>query len=286
MAEWTDWEPVPGFSFETILYDQHTRMRNGQPCGKVARIRFNRPDRMNSFGLETSDELMRALLDANKNREVGVIVLTHSGKHFGVGGDVEALTQLGDRGGAAGQMGGVTPDTIFKRCVKPIIAAVHGYVIGMHHHMAYHCDFTIAGESAVFGQNGPRVGSPASGYIVASSAHVIGMKRAKELWMRLRHLTAQEALEQGICNVVVQDRLVDVEVDRWCDELMDRVPICIAAVKQSFEAVDAGLHYSDNFLQMIDPHFVGRTERVEAAQSFYEKRPPNFWTEEMTSSRF
>lgn len=286
MSDWAGWEAVPGHDYSTILYEQRSRLRDGATCGRVARIRFNRPDRMNSFGLETSQELMNALLDANKNREVGVIVLSHTGKHFGVGGDVGELSKSASRGGASMQLGGITPDTIIKRCIKPVIAAVRGYVIGMHHHMAYHCDFTIAGESAVFGQNGPRVGSPASGYLVASSAHVIGMKRAKELWMRLHLLTAQEALEQGICNVVVQDRFIDEEVDRWCDELMDRVPQCIAAVKQSFEMLDAPLHYSDNFLQMIDPHFVGREERREAAQSFYEKRPPNFWTEEMTPSRF
>ncbi|MBI5947266.1 MAG: enoyl-CoA hydratase/isomerase family protein [Chloroflexi bacterium] len=286
MTDWTDWEAVDGHSYSTILYEQHHRVREGVRCGGVARIRFNRPDRMNSFGLETSAELMDALLDANSRGDIGAIVLSHTGKHFGVGGDVEELSKMGDRGAAASQLGGISPDTIIKRCIKPVIAAVRGYVVGMHSHMAYHCDFTIAGESAVFGQNGPRVGSPASGYIVASSAHVVGLKRAKEYWMRLRQLTAQEALEQGICNVVVQDRLLDREVDRWCDELLDRVPSCIAAVRQSFEMIDAGLHYSDNYLQMIDPHFINRTERIEAAQSFYEKRPPNFWTEEMTSTRF
>lgn len=286
MSEWSEWSTVEGRSYNTILYEHRRRLRDGAPCGSVARIRFNRPERMNSFGMETSEELMNALLDANKNRDVGVIVLSHTGDHFGVGGDVEELSKVGERGAAATQLGGVTPDTIIKRCIKPVIAVVRGYVIGMHHHMAYHCDLTIAGESAVFGQNGPRVGSPASGYIVASSAHVIGMKRAKELWMRLRQLTAQEALEQGICNVVVQDRLLEAEAERWCDELMDRVPLCIAAVKQSFEMLDAGLHYSDNCLQMIDPHFIDRSERIEAARSFYEKRPPNFWTKDMTESRF
>jgi naphthoate synthase len=283
MSDWTAWENVDGYELEELLYDKRYRVRDGERCGGVARIRFNRPERMNAFTVETSAQLIEALNEANRDTSIGVIVVSHTGQHFGVGGDVAGL---GENVRKSAGMGGITPDTIIKRCLKPVIAVVRGYVIGMHHHMAYHCDFTIAGESAVFGQNGPRVGSPASGFLVASSAHVVGMKRARELWIRCRQLTAQEALERGLCNVVVQDRLLDAETERWCDDLLDRVPICLAAVKQSFEAVDAPLHYSDNFLSMIETDFGNRPEIREAGQSFFEKRPPNFWTDEMIASRF
>ena len=162
-----------------------------------------------------------------------------------------------------------------------MIAAVRGYSIGASNHMAYTCDFTIAGESAVFGQNGPRIGSPATGYVMASSAHVMGMKRAREMWLRCRLLTAQEALEAGLCNTVVQDRLVDTEVEKWCDDLLDLVPTCIGAGKQSFEAVDRSLQYSGNFLHMMEPNFWGHPETWEALQAYQERRRPNFWTEDM-----
>jgi 1,4-dihydroxy-2-naphthoyl-CoA synthase len=151
--------------------------------------------------------------------------------------------------------------------------------------MAYTCDFTIAGESAVFGQNGPRIGSPATGYMMASSAHVMGMKGAREMWLRCRLLTAQEALEAGLCNTVVQDRLVDAEVEKWCDDLLDLVPACIGAGKQSFEAVDMPLQYSGNFLNMMEPGFMGHPETVEAITAFHERRKPNFWTEELIKLR-
>jgi 2-ketocyclohexanecarboxyl-CoA hydrolase len=113
----------------------------------------------------------------------------------------------------------------------------------------------------------------------------MGMKRAREMWLRCRLLTAQEALEAGLCNVVVQDRLVDAEVERWCDDLLDLVPTCIAAGKQSFEAVDMPLQYSGNFLHIMEPNFWGNPETWEALNAFYERRQPNFWTEEMIAQR-
>jgi len=207
--------------------------------------------------------------------------LTHRGPHFGVGGDLAG--GLGPDPGAVLAMTQLDPT--IKSCLKPVIAAVRGYVIGASNHMAYTCDITIAGESTVFGQNGPRIGSPAGGYMLANSAHIVGMKRARELWLRCRQLTAQEALEAGLCNAVVQDRLVDAEVEKWCDELLDLVPTCLAVAKQSFEAVDTPLQYSDRFASMIAPDFFAQPEIREAMQAFLERRKPNYWSEELIARR-
>jgi naphthoate synthase/2-ketocyclohexanecarboxyl-CoA hydrolase len=271
MSEWTDWERARGLDLEHIIYEKRYRASGGG----VARISLDRPERMNAMDGAMFEGLVRALRDANADAGVGVIVIAHTGPHFGVGADL--------RGSLNPAMSQVDPT--IKQCLKPVIAAVRGYAIGSSNHMAYTCDFTIAGESAVFGQNGPRIGSPATGYMMAYSAHVMGMKRGRELWLRCRQLTAQEALEAGLCNAVVQDRLVDAEVEKWCDELLDLVPICLAAGKQSFEAVDMSLQYSDNFLNMIEPGFREQPEIREAMGAFLERRKPNFWSEELMARR-
>ena len=273
-TQWTDWEPVPGFDFEHILYDRRKRTRGGG----VARITMNRVERRNSLTAEVFEELNTAIGHANRDNSVGVTVLTHNGPHFGVGGDVSWEVEM-ERGSFR------VSDDVIRESKKPVIAAVRGYLIGGSHHMAYTCDFTIAGESAIFGQNGPRVGAPASGFVVAYSAHVVGQKLAREIWMRCRQYTAQEALHMGLCNVVVQDRLVDAEVERWCDELLDLVPYCLAGIRQSFEGVDMPLRYTDNFFDMISPNYMSSPEREEAGLAFFEKRSANFWTEEMVSKR-
>lgn len=272
MSEWNDWERVERAGSEHVIYEKRARERGGA----VARITLNRPERMNALNGPMFEGILKDLLLADADPTVGVIVITHTGPHFGVGGDIS-----GDRLSPAMR----EVDPTIKRCRKPVIAAVRGYCIGASNHMTYTCDFTIAGETAVFGQNGPRIGSPATGYMMASSAHITGMKRAREMWLRCRLLTAQEALEAGLCNVVVQDRLLDAEVEKWCDDLLDLVPICLAAGKQSFEAVDMPLQYSGNFLHMMAPDFWGHPETWEAIRAFHEKRRPNFWTDELIARR-
>jgi 1,4-dihydroxy-2-naphthoyl-CoA synthase len=272
MAEWGDWQTDDGFESPHVIYETRFRTRGGG----VARITLNRPERMNALDGRMFEDICSALRVANRDGSIGVIVITHRGPHFGVGGDLRG----GGMNPAMAQL-----DPTIKQCLKPVIAAVRGYTIGASNHMAYTCDFTIAGESTVFGQNGPRIGSPASGYLVANSAHIMGMKRGRELWIRCRHLTAQEGLAAGLCNTVVQDRLVDAEVEKWCDELLDLVPSRLAAAKQSFEAIDAPLQYSGAFLPMIEPNYMGTPEVREAIQAFMERRDPNFWTDEMVARR-
>ena len=119
-TEWRDWEPAGGRTFDTIVYQQKYRARGGG----VARILLNRPEKVNAFTPQMGDEMTTALLDANKDNSVGVIVLSHTGPHFGIGGDVSELNENVAAGNAL--IGGITPDTVFGRCMKPVLAAVRG----------------------------------------------------------------------------------------------------------------------------------------------------------------
>lgn len=272
---WSQWQPVPRFEAETAIYQKRYRERGGG----VARFLFNRPHRMNAFTDVELREFVRAVHDANRDPNIGVFVVSSVGDHFGTGGDVEWEA----RGGVRGQI----PDFngALRNSLKPTIAAVKGYCIGGHNHLAYHCDFTIAAEDAILGQNGPRVGSPAHGRAIAQLAHVIGLKRAKEVWMLCRQYTAQQALAMGLVNEVVPRESLDEAVDRWCDELLDLAPTCLAIVKQSFEAVGGYLSQeSGRVISLIAPDFHDRSEVTEAQRAFFEKRRPNFWASSPVTS--
>ena len=156
-----------------------------------------------------------------------MIVLTGTGERaFCVGGDVNW-----EKGDSSGKSGLQDLEFNFNRqiaeCPKPVIARVNGYAIGAGHHIAYFCDFTIAAEHAIFGQNGPRVGSPAGGYIVSHSANVLGHKRARELWMLCRRYSAKQAFDWGLANSVVPMAQLDEEVQKYCDELLSLSPTCL-----------------------------------------------------------
>ena len=96
--------------------------------------------------------------------------------------------------------------------------------------------------------------------------------------MLCRQYTAEQALQMGLINAVVPAARLDDEVDRWCDELLDLSPTCLAIVKQSFEAVGGYLSAeTGRILGMIAPDFHTRPEVAEAQRAFFEKRKPNFW---------
>jgi 1,4-dihydroxy-2-naphthoyl-CoA synthase len=141
------------------------------------------------------------------------------------------------------------------------------------------CDFTIAAEHAVFGQNGPRVAAPAEGWVVSHLSSIVGMKRAKEIWMLCRRYSAQQAYEFGLVNAVVPRDALDAEVRRWCDELLALSPTVLALVKRSFDdSWDGVRHSQDGFKlrQQLNPAFFQSGEQAEGRGAFLEKRMPDF----------
>jgi dihydroxynaphthoic acid synthetase len=256
----------PPAGYRDLLYE----VRDG-----VARLTINRPKQYNAFTGDTLKELILAVERAGQDGAVGVIVLTGAGdKAFCAGGDVKW-----EKDGGLERM--VLDPYLFHQtlshCPKPIIARVNGYAIGAGNHIAYFCDFTIAAEHAVFGQNGPRIGSPACGGIVSYLARVVGAKRAREMWMLARRYSAQQAYEMGLVNAVVPLPQLDDEVDRWCRELLALSPTCLRILKASFVEEMSGLFGQGDQLRrhLADARF-WREEQQEGAQAFLEKRPPDF----------
>ncbi|RLA43444.1 MAG: 1,4-dihydroxy-6-naphthoate synthase [Gammaproteobacteria bacterium] len=239
----------------------------------VATITINRPDSLNAFTGDTIDEMIDAIKIATDDRDVGVLVLTGVGERaFCVGGDVKWEAD----GGLDGLDFPINQMII--RCPKPVIARVNGYSIGGGNHLAYYCDLTIAADHAIFGQNGPRVGSPASGFIVGYLANVVGHKRAREMWMGLRKYTAAEMLNWGLVNAVVPYAELDEEVSRWANDMLALSPTCLRLIKQTFyDNVD---YMMDQTMKKVltehAPNYFETGEQQEGANAFLEKRAPDF----------
>ena len=275
MSEWTEWKDVEDFACDQILYQKRYRRQGGG----VARVVMNRMERMNSITDLGFQEISDAFNEAARDNSIGVVVYSHNGPHFGVGGDMQWELDSGLTGYIA------NIDTAIRACLKPTIAAVRGYVIGNHHHNAYCCDLTIAGESTIFGQMGNKTTGGPGGWMVAYSATVMGAKHGRDLWLRHPKITAQEAEHIGLCNIVVQDRLVDAETEKWCDQILDLIPWGLANSKASYNAADMAGHFADHFRSYLNPTVHDSLEFHEAQRAFFEKREPNFWTEEMVRGR-
>jgi 2-ketocyclohexanecarboxyl-CoA hydrolase len=243
----------------------------------VATLTINRPKQLNAFTGDNIVEMQRLLDVAANDSKVGVIVLTGTGdRAFCVGGDVN--WEMGSGGKSGLEDLNFTFNRQIVECPKPVIARVSGYAIGGGHHIAYFCDFTVAADHSIFGQNGPRVGSPAGGYIVSHAANVLGHKRARELWMLCRRYTAQQALEWGLANSVVPKEKLDEEVRRFADELLALSPTCLRILKRSFYHHMAPIMGRDmkELIEEVAPNYFQTGEQMEGATAFLEKRKPDF----------
>jgi 2-ketocyclohexanecarboxyl-CoA hydrolase len=253
--------------YEDIIY----HAENG-----VATITINRPQKFNAFRGKTCEELISAFHRAGWDRDIGAIVLTGAGeKAFCTGGDQGAHEGSYDGRGMIG-----LPIEDLQRVIrdvpKPVIAKVRGYAIGGGNVLALICDLTLAAESAVFGQVGPKMGSVDPGFGTAYMARVIGEKRAREVWFLCRRYSAREALAMGMVNAVVPDADLDAEVARWCAEIVEKSPTAIAIAKRSFNADTAGIiGIADMGMQALSMYYQTE-ESKEGVRALKEKRKPEF----------
>lgn len=159
---------------------------------------------------------------------------------------------------------------------KPVIAKVRGYAIGGGNVLATICDLTIAGESAIFGQVGPKMGSVDPGFGTAYLARVVGEKKAREIWYMCRRYTASQAMDMGLVNAVVPDDKLNAEVEAWCAELVQRSPTAIAIAKKSFNADSENIRGIGGLGMQALRLYYTSAESQEGVKALNEKRPPRF----------
>jgi 2-ketocyclohexanecarboxyl-CoA hydrolase len=244
----------------------------------LAWIVIDRPDRMNAFRARTVDELIQCFKRAWASPEVGVVCLTGTGERaFCTGGDQKQRAETGDYGPSPSGLFEIEHlHRLIRELPKPVIAAVNGYAIGGGHVLHVLCDITIAADTAVFGQTGPRVGSFDAGFGTAYLARVIGEKRAREIWFLCRRYDAETAERWGLVNGVVSAAGLRAEVRRWADEILALSPTALRFVKQSFNADSEHLAGLGQLAFSGLESFLASDEAEEGVRAFAEKRAPDF----------
>lgn len=256
-------------TFEDILYEK----QDG-----VAWITINRPQVRNAFRATTVDEMVAAFRDAWADGDVGVVVLTGAGdKAFCSGGDQKARSDTGYEGGTGGiGLDVASLHSVIRNIPKPVIAMVNGYAIGGGHVLHVVCDLSVAADTAIFGQTGPRVGSVDPGFGTAYLARIIGEKKAREIWYLCRQYSAQEALEMGLVNKVVPAAELRQEVEQWCVELLEKSPTALKLAKYSFNADTDHIHGITEMGFSALELYYQTAEAQEGRNAFIEKRKPDF----------
>jgi len=243
----------------------------------IAWIIMNRPEVRNAFRAQTVSEMITAFRDAWADDDVGVVVLTGAGdKAFCSGGDQKerGTSGYGTAGGIGMDVAGL--HGVIRNIPKPVVAMVNGYAIGGGHVLHVLCDLSIAADTAIFGQTGPRVGSVDPGFGTAYLARIVGEKKAREIWYLCRQYSAAEALAMGLVNKVVPAPDLRAEVEAWCRELLAKSPTALKLAKYSFNADTDHIHGITELGFSALELYYGTPEALEGRNAFVEKRAPDF----------
>ncbi len=255
--------------------------------GRVCRITINRPDRRNALSGEVLALLRGALATVRTDSNLRVVVLTGAGERaFSTGADLvgansPAAAPRGPDGPSAaelhearGELGKLFED--LWDLGKPSIAKVRGYALAGGLGLALACDLVVASDDAIFGT--PEIDIGIWPYMVTVPLlQAMTPKRALELMMTGRRLTAEEAERIGIVNRVVPAADLDSAVDELAASLARKPPIAMRAGRESFHTALA--MSPREALSYLHPLLTVATLGDEAAEgrtAFTEHRPPKW----------
>ncbi len=219
--------------FETIIY---------QKRDDIAYVTLNRPQVLNVYNLKMRDELYQALGAIRDDPEIMVAVFSGAGERaFCAGADLSEFLTAPSPVAARQVRRERDIWGLFLSIDKPLIAALHGYVLGSGVEIALCCDIRIASEDARFGL--PEVGLgiiPAAGGS-QTLPRTIGRAAALEMLLTGRWVKADEALRRGLVNRVVPRTALLSEVERLAGRIKIHRPLAVCCAKQ---AVARGLDMS------------------------------------------
>jgi 2-oxoglutaroyl-CoA hydrolase len=239
----------------------------------VVTITLDDPEKMNRVPLAARGELAQLFAELADDDAARFVVLTGEGENFTAGGDIAAFMEA-------------TPEHLShlawnvaaaERFPKPVIARIRGYCLGVGLELALACDFRIAADDAQLGL--PEVGLgmiPGSGG-TQRLARLVGLGRAKDVVMRRRRISAEDALTWGLISEVVPAGDLDAAVDRVIADLEPHSPLALGMAKRVLNHVyDAPLSIGLELEGLAYGLLRTTDDFREGVEAFGEKRPPRF----------
>jgi enoyl-CoA hydratase/carnithine racemase len=247
----------------------------------VAVITLNRPERLNSWGMDISQGVYAAFDRAEADERARVVVLTGTGRGFCAGAYMGTMAAIGE---------GINADTDVSKLVgerhphfltelnKPVIAAINGACVGIGLTHALMCDVRFAAAGAKFATAFPRRGLIGEYGITWVLPRLVGWGAAADLLLSGRTFYAEEAAQLGLVKeVVAQDDLL-LRALAYAEDLAQNCsPASMAVIKQQLygDAHDEVLDVSSRAEGLMHES-MRRPDLAEGITAFLDKRPPNF----------
>lgn len=246
----------------------------------VAHITLNRPEAANALNLEMGQELLRAVLRCDEDSAVRAVLISGAGDVFCVGGDLKSFSEQGEHlpyhlkevttylHAAVSRMARMDP---------PVVAAVHGAAAGAGMSLACACDLVLAAESARFTMAYSNAGLTPDGSSTYYLPRIVGLKRALELTLTNRQLSAREAMEWGIVTRVVPDEDLSEDAATLASQLAAGATKALGAAKRLLrsgcaETLETQMEHETQTIA----HVARTSDAREGIAAFLEKRQAEF----------
>ncbi len=245
---------------------------------QIAWITLNRPEAMNAISDTIRAEIPRAIVRAEADDNVRVMVFSGNGERaFCAGADVKGFTAVESL--VKHRQGRAHTHWIlaFDHARKPMIAAIHGYCLGGGLEIAMACDIRIAAEGAKFGLPEVARGTlPGSGG-TQRLARMVGLGRALDIALSAEHVAAEDALRMGLVSRLVPRAELTSAAEALAKRIASHAPLSVLLVKEAVRgSLDTDLPTGLRIEADLSTLIASTEDRVEAGKAFREKRKPEF----------
>ena len=200
----------------------------------VGVITLNRPQKFNCINPGLADGLHDVIAALEADRAVRAVVLRGAGQHFCTGADLDEISEARRDKEALRRFieQGVRTLTRLERSPLPVIGAVQGYCLAGGIEIMMACDVIFAAASARIGDQHSRYGLIPGWGGTQRLPRLVGLRRSLDLMFSGRWLSAQEALDWGLANYVVEDAKLFDEAFAYAAKLAKKSPDGLAAMKR------------------------------------------------------
>ena len=258
----------------------------------ICSLVLNRPNELNTMTRDFWVELGDALEEINRDSEVRVVVLSSTGKHFCAGMDLSAFSNgvddiPDDKKPDHARVGEVLYRTAkelqgyiskLEEIRVPVIAAVHGGVIGGALDLITACDMRFASNDAFFCIQEINIGMAADVGTLQRLPKIIPDSKMREMAYTGRRMLADEAKDSGLVGEVyeTQDQMLDA-VHKLAAEIASKSPVAIYGLKAVMNySRDHNVSDSLDFNALWSGAMLSQADMTEAMTAQMEKRDANF----------
>jgi 2-(1,2-epoxy-1,2-dihydrophenyl)acetyl-CoA isomerase len=245
----------------------------------VATITLNRPEAANALNFELARDLMYASLECDEDPNIRAVVITGAGRFFCAGGDLKSFAAAPEMPVHLKEVTTYLHAAVsrFTRMDAPVIGAINGVAAGAGMSLACSCDIVLAAESSRFTMAYTRAGLTPDGSSTYFLSRAVGLKKALELTLTNRMLSAQEAEDYGIVTRVVADDDLASETASLATQLASGATLALGAAKRLLHDGWTGTLETQMELETRAIADMARTaDAKEGISAFIEKRDPNF----------